>query len=266
MNNTMNQLDGSWDAKLYNEKHSFVYDYGKDLIKLLNPKADECILDLGCGSGQLTSEISKKAKEAIGLDSSPEMIKTARLNFPALEFQLGDATNFHFKCKFDSIFSNATLHWVVDYGSAINCMYANLKPGGKLVVEFGGKGNVQIITEQLRKTLKNKGYTNQSNQQVWYFPSLSEYTTHLEEVGFEVVFAQLYDRRTELADEKNGIKDWISMFGSTFFIGVSTIDKEEILSEVQEALKLILLREGKWYADYKRLRVVAIKRISSAEI
>ena len=262
----MNQSDASWDAKLYNEKHSFVYEYGKDLIELLNPKDDECILDLGCGSGQLTAEISKKAKMVIGMDSSQDMIQNARLNFPELEFELGDATDFHLDTVFNSVFSNAVLHWVTDFESAISCRYSNLIPGGKIVLEFGGKGNVQTIIEQLRKALNKKGYTNQSNLHLWYFPSISEYTTHLEKAGFEVVFAQLYDRPTELSDEKNGIKDWISMFGSTFFIGVSTIDKEEILSEVQEVLKPVLLREGKWYADYKRLRVIAVKKTSSPKV
>jgi trans-aconitate methyltransferase len=262
----MNNLDYNWDSRLYNEKHSFVYDYGKALINLLNPGDNERILDLGCGTGHLTFEISKIAKGTIGLDSSPDMIKTARLNFPGLEFQLKDASDFHFKEHFDAIFSNATLHWVLDYKAAINCMFSNLKPGGRLVVEFGGKGNVQIITGQLRKMLNRRGYTNQSELQIWYFPSISEYTTYLEEVGFEVVFAQLYDRPTELSDEKTGIKDWISMFGNSFFNGVTAKDKEEVLTEVQEGLKPVLFKEGKWYADYKRLRVVAIKRTSNPDI
>ena len=195
-----------WDANLYNEKHSFVYDYGESLVDLLNPNSDELILDLGCGSGQLTSKISEKAMAVIGMDKSPEMIEVARLNFPSLNFQIGDASKFHFDIKLDSIFSNATLHWVTNHKEAIESMYNNLIEGGKIVLEFGGKGNVKTIVEQLRTSLAKRGYSDQSKLKIWYFPSIGEYTTELDLAGFNVTFAQLYERPTELADEETGIK------------------------------------------------------------
>ena len=67
----------NWNVDLYNEKHGFVHQYGSQLIDLLNPKSGELILDLGCGSGQLTSKISESAS-VIGIDSSEEMIKASR--------------------------------------------------------------------------------------------------------------------------------------------------------------------------------------------
>lgn len=248
-----------WKPKLYNEKHSFVYNYGEDLIKLLNPQKNERILDLGCGSGQLTFKISELAKEIIGIDKSEEMITDAKSKFPNIKFQVGDASNFHFNKKFDSIFSNATLHWVKNYKSSIKCMYKNLKPTGKIVVEFGGKGNVQTIVKQLRKSLQSRNYIKQSESDLWYFPSIGEYTTELELAGFRVLFAEHYDRSTELADKNTGIKDWISMFAENFFIGVTQSHIEEIKNEVQNNVKEKCLINGKWFADYKRIRVVATK-------
>lgn len=248
-----------WKPKLYNEKHSFVYNYGEDLIKLLNPQKNERILDLGCGSGQLTFKISELAKEIIGIDKSEEMITDAKSKFPNIKFQVGDASNFHFNKKFDSIFSNATLHWVKNYKSSIKCMYKNLKPTGKIVVEFGGKGNVQTIVKQLRKSLQSRNYIKQSELDLWYFPSIGEYTTELELAGFRVLFAEHYDRPTELADKNTGIKDWISMFAENFFIGVTQSHIEEIKNEVQNNVKEKCLINGKWFADYKRIRVVAEK-------
>jgi len=255
----MNTITTKWKPKLYNEKHSFVYNYGEELIKLLEPKAHERILDLGCGSGQLTSKINEIAKETIGMDKSKEMINDARLKFKNIEFQVGDAGNFELNEKFDSIFSNATLHWVKNYKDAINCMFKNLKSNGKIVLEFGGKGNVQTIVEQLRDSLRSRGYFEQSNVDVWYFPSIGEYSTELESAGFRVLLAEHYDRPTELADEKSGIKDWISMFAESFFTGVNPNHMEEIKTEVQEKVKGKCLINGKWFADYKRIRIVAIK-------
>lgn len=255
----MNDTTTKWKPKLYNEKHSFVYQYGEDLIKLLDPKETERILDLGCGSGQLTSKISELAKETIGIDKSEEMIMDAKSKFPSIEFQVADASDFRFDEKFDSIFSNATLHWVKNFKSSIECMYENLNPNGKIVLEFGGKGNVQTIVNELRKSLKIRGYNRQSYLDLWYFPSIGEYATELESAGFRVLFAEHYDRPTELADKNFGIKDWISMFAESFFIEVLENHIEEIKNEVQEKIKDKCLINGKWYADYKRIRIVAIK-------
>jgi len=250
-----------WDTKLYNEKYSFVYDYGKSLIKLLDPKKNDRILDLGCGSGQLTFKINELSKETIGIDKSVEMIADAKLRYEKVDFQVCDAENFRFKNKFDSIFSNATLHWIKNYKNVIKCMYDNLKFNGKIVLEFGGKNNVKTIINQLRKSLKKRGYLKQSNIELWYFPSVEEYSKELESFGFKVVLAESFDRKTELVNQQNGIKDWISMFANSFFIDVNLTHIEEIKSEVQENIKAKCFINGKWFADYKRIRFVAIKNI-----
>lgn len=259
MDNTIHQ----WNPKLYNNKHSFVYHYGEDLVKLLNPKANERILDLGCGLGQLTFKISKLAKEVVGMDKSPEMISGAKSKFPGINFQIGDAADFIFAEKFNSIFSNATLHWVKNYKGAIKCMFENLMPNGKIVLEFGGKGNVQIIVDQLKYSLLKRNYLANSKLDPWYFPSIGEYATELEKVGFRVIMAQHFNRPTALADENTGIIDWISMFGKMFFVNVAQKQAEEIKNEVQEMLKTRCLvkvnGKNKWIADYKRIRIVAIK-------
>ncbi|HTF82370.1 MAG TPA: methyltransferase domain-containing protein, partial [Cytophagales bacterium] len=64
----------TWNTDLYNEKHAFVYQYGEGLVTILDPQAHERILDLGCGSGQLTAQISTMARKVVGMDKSAEMI------------------------------------------------------------------------------------------------------------------------------------------------------------------------------------------------
>tara|TARA_B110000003_G_scaffold63194_4_gene63667 strand:+ start:11721 stop:12512 length:792 start_codon:yes stop_codon:yes gene_type:complete len=255
------KLIQKWDTELYNKNYSYVYNYGESLLKLLNPKKNERILDLGCGSGQLTFKINKISKKTIGIDKSAEMITNAKLRYGNVKFLICNAENFKFKNKFDSIFSNATLHWIKNYRSVIKCMYENLKLNGKIVLEFGGKNNVKTIIDQLRSSLKKRGYLNQSKLELWYFPSAEEYSKELELAGFKVVLAKSFNRKTELTNQKDGIKDWISMFAKSFFKGVDLIDVEEIKTEVQEGIKEKCFTNGKWYADYKRIRFVAIKNI-----
>jgi len=253
------QPTNTWDAQLYNEKHNFVYDYGTGLIDLLAPKPEERILDLGCGSGELTAKINTVAKGTVGIDKSPEMVAKAKAQFPNCAFEVGDAVNLNFSEPFDAVFSNATLHWVLDYKKAIQNIYASLVDGGRMVAEFGGKDNVMAITDTLRDCLCQSGYVRQSALQLWFFPSIGEYTSALESQGFTVTFAQWYDRPTALADSETGIADWLQMFAKPFFDRISADHALEIRNEVQDSLRDRLFKNGTWYADYKRIRIVAFK-------
>lgn len=250
----------SWNVNLYNDKHGFVHKYGSDLVHLLNPKSGEYILDLGCGSGQLTNEISAYSDKVIGIDSSKEMIEAAQEMFQNLDFYHFEAESFEFEQAFDAIFSNAVLHWVKNQKTVSENMFRHLKVGGRLVVEFGGFGNVATIINALKSSLADHGFHKNAGLERWYFPTISSYTSLLEEVGFEVVHAQLYDRPTQLESKNEGIKDWIEMFGSHFFEGVRQEDKSIILSEVQNKVRSRCYKDGHWYADYRRIQVVAFKK------
>lgn len=250
----------AWNVDLYNKKHGFVHQYGAGLLELLDPKSNERILDLGCGSGQLTHEISELASQVIGIDSSKEMIEASRDLYPQIDFYQTGAESFQFDRHFDAIFSNAVLHWVQDQKTASQNMFRHLKTGGRLVVEFGGAGNVATITNAIKSSLEDRGFLKNASFERWYFPSISDYTNLLEEVGFEVVHAQLYDRPTLLESKNEGIKDWIEMFGAHFFKGIDPNVKDTILNEVQNKVRSSCFIDGNWYADYRRIRVVAVKK------
>ncbi|MGA3177994.1 MAG: class I SAM-dependent methyltransferase [Candidatus Acidiferrum sp.] len=80
-----------WDAGLYDGKHSFVWKMAAGLVELLEPKAGERILDVGCGTGHLTAQIAACGAVTYGIDQSPEMIRQAREKFPELRFEVMDA-------------------------------------------------------------------------------------------------------------------------------------------------------------------------------
>lgn len=248
-----------WDTNLYDNNHGFVSKYGEGVVELLNPQKGERILDLGCGTGDLAELIYQKGAEVVGMDGSADMVKTAREKYPHIHFDIGSASSFTYGQPFDAIFSNATLHWVLEHEQAIKCIHDALRPNGRLVAEFGGKGNVGNIIDALKYSLNKRGLSQIANRPVWYFPSLSGYTTLLERYGFRVVLATHFDRPTLLKDDE-GISNWLQMFGKTYFEGMDKQLVEEMIHEVEERTRPTNFSDGNWYADYVRLRVVAIKQ------
>ncbi len=247
-----------WNAALYDKSHGFVSKYGEGILSYLQPKPGETILDLGCGTGDLTKEIFISGANVTGIDNSAEMILTAKSKFPEIEFYQMDARELSFNVQFDAIFSNAVLHWIPEKETVIKGMYSVLKEGGRIVLEFGGKGNIQQMINALRKTLNDRGYHQNAGINFWYYPSIGEYARELEKQNFRVVHAEHFDRLTPLKGE-HGIKDWFVMFADNFFTGISFTEKEDILKEVEQKLKATHFAGGVWNADYKRIRIIAIK-------
>ncbi len=248
-----------WDSKLYDKQHHFVSAYGMDVVQWLAPKPGEDILDLGCGTGQLAAQIVESGAEVFGVDASAEMIAEAKANYLNVGFEVVDATKLPYKELFDAIFSNATFHWIEDQEALLKGVYNSLKPNGRLVAEFGGKGNVKSITDALTVSAKNLGLLEKLTTNFWFFPSAATYTTLLEKQGFEVEQAWLFDRPTKLIGE-DGMLKWINQFATHVFKNLSADEAEAIKSLAIEILKPNYLRNGEWTADYRRLRIKAYKR------
>jgi trans-aconitate methyltransferase len=242
----------SWDPGLYENQHSFVWKYGADLLPLLDPKPGERILDIGCGTGQLTAKIAESGADVLGIDSSVEMIGQARQNYPKLRFRLADARNMEFAERFDAVFSNAAIHWILEARTVVENIANVLIGGGRFVAEFGGKGNVSTIISSLRQA--GLVFDDQ-----WYFPSVAEYTTLLEAHGFEVRYASLFDRVTPLDGADRGLEQWIQMFKSKLIAGIPEVERPQLFRRVEDAARSRLFFDGQWHADYRRLRISAIK-------
>jgi len=250
-----------WNAELYDNKHAFVSQYGESVLELLDVKPGERILDLGCGTGDLAKQIQERGAEVIGIDASPEMIAKAKAKYPELDFSVANAASFHFDEPFDAVFTNAVLHWIHDADGVIKSVYNALKPGGRFVGEFGGKGNNQLLLAAASTVLRNHGYIQGNITLPWYFPSTAEYTAKLEAGGFRVTFTSHFDRPTLLQDGREGIAKWFNMFGSSIFQQIPVDELQQILNEITDLLQPTNEVDGQWYADYKRLRFVALKEL-----
>lgn len=248
-----------WNATLYDNKHSFVAKYGEDVLGWLAPQKDEHILDVGCGTGTLTKKIAESGAVVTGIDASPDMIAKAKEAYNNIVFFVKDATDFSFDEQFDAVFSNATFHWIKDQQQLLQCIYNNLKQGGRLVYEMGAKHNVESIHNAVKKVLTEEGFEANTKIEVNYFASAGEHASMLEKIGFTISNIIQFDRPTELVGE-DGIKNWIIQFGQSFFKNIPKDKAENIIDKVVAILKESNYENGKWYADYIRLRVKTIRK------
>lgn len=253
-----NKVAYQWNANLYQQKHAFVFHQGSGLIDWLNPQLGEKILDLGCGTGELTAELSQSGAEITGIDRSEEMIQRARQQYPQLSFYVEDATQLNGLPQFDAVFSNAALHWMLDAQQVIQQVYQHLQPRGRFVAELGGKNNIAQIVAALNEQRVRRGYSAIETTEQWFFPSLGEYSCLLENTDFEVRISQYFHRNTAL-DGKDGVVNWMRMFANKWLADLSKEEQDTVLSDAQDMLYPSLFREGTWYADYKRLRILAVK-------
>ena len=246
-----------WDAEKYTLDFSFIPQYGNDVIELIDTDDASSVLDLGCGNGSLTKTLHDKGFSVKGIDASGELLDIARKNHPDIEFIQADATDFALRKPVDAVFSNAVFHWIdkEKQSSMLECVYRALKANGQFVFEFGGYGNNRLIHLQLEKVFSEYGY---QYKMPFYFPTIGEYSVLLEQAGFEVKYAILFDRPTKLVGE-HGLKDWIHMFVKTPFLDVDDSVREAMIDKAVERLQNDLYKDGTWYSDYVRIRMKAVK-------
>jgi trans-aconitate methyltransferase len=247
-----------WNAGLYDDKHSFVWKMAAGLLELLESKAGERILDLGCGTGHLTEQIAASGAEVVGVDRSSDMIRQAKEEYPALQFEVMDAREIAFAELFDAVFSNATLHWIKEPEKVIARIAAVLRPRGRFVAEFGGKGNVGALMTAVEQAWRKVGISGPTPDP-WYYPSIAEYAGLLEKHRLEVTYAILFDRPTPLEDGERGLRNWLNMFGGSFLGQLSADQREATVAAIEQEARSALWRDSQWVMDYRRLRIIAKK-------
>ena len=254
-------MNQEWRPEEYTNSFSFVYQYGEDILSLVDLPRGAFCLDLGCGNGALTQKLAERGYRVLGIDGSPAMVAKAKADYPALDFRQGDARTFSLEEGADCIFSNAVFHWIdeADQPALARNLYRNLKPGGQLVCEFGGKGNTGAILSELGRQLEEQGIRYRHG---FYFPSLGRHAALLEEAGFAVGAAWLFRRPTPLSGGEEGLRRWVQMFAGGQLGTLPPQNQERVLAGLEEALRPRLWDEQKhcWVADYVRLRLQAERK------
>jgi len=252
-------MEQTWNSKNYVENARFVSNLGMSVVQLLDPKAGERILDIGCGDGDLTVKLRDFGCEVIGVDSSPELLDSAKSL--GLDVHLLNGQNLHFSNEFDAVFSNAALHWMKQPDRVIDGVWQSLKSGGRFVGEFGGHGNISTIEVALHTELEKRGI-DPNTINPWYFPTVEDYRSRLEARGFIVNKITLIPRPTHLPTD---IRGWLSTFANPFTTALSIPERDAFLAAVTASLESVLRdASGQWIADYVRLRFSAIKPLADS--
>jgi len=251
-----------WSPADYAQNAGFVPALGAAALALLDPRPGELILDIGCGDGTLTQQITAAGARAIGLDASPEMVEAARSK--GVDAFVADAQALDLEAqvkrfgRFDAAFSNAALHWMLDPAAVARGVFALLRPGGRFVGEMGGEGNVRILRRGIREELSERGYPVPAEDPQWYASPAAFRHVYLD-AGFDDIEANLIDRPTPLP---SGISGWVKTFRTGWMdvAGVAPEDRDEVAAAVERRLTPELQQaDGSYYADYVRLRFTMVR-------
>ena len=139
-------MSRDWDAATYDRVSEPQVEWAAEVLGRLPLRGDETVLDAGCGSGRVTFLLLERlpAGHVIAVDSAPSMVEHARaaLGDRATVFR-ANLTELELSERVDAVFSNAVFHWIADHERLFERLFAALRPGGRLVAQCGGAGNVE---------------------------------------------------------------------------------------------------------------------------
>lgn len=229
-----------------------------DLIGLLEPKQDLSIVDLGCGTGELTAELHRKlqAKSTLGIDSSKEMLKKAAPHAGSgLRFSEGDIAKWGAGEQFDVIFSNAALQWCSHHEELFARLRQALRPGGQLAVQMPMNHDYPTHTlaakmsrESPWKELLGEAYDKQSTML-----SAEAYASLLFRLGFreQRVFLRVYGH---VLESREGVIEWVKGTLLTHFESrLSAEDYSRFLASYRQRLFQELPDEKPFFYPFKRI-------------
>lgn len=135
-----------WDAASYVRVGAPVHAMGERLLERLELRGDETVVDAGCGSGEVTEKLLERLPEGrvIAVDGSESMVRQARERLPGENGQVlcRDLLELELAERADVVFSSATFHWIKDHERLFDRLHAALRPGGRLLAQCGGEGNI----------------------------------------------------------------------------------------------------------------------------
>src|SRR4051812_3735605 len=188
-----------WDAEVYDQVAKPQFEWSQEVLQRLSLEGDETLLDAGCGSGKVTVQLLERLPQGrlIAVDGSTSMIEKARERLgDRADVRLADLTELDLDQEVDVVFSNAVFHWILDHDRLFERLYAALRPGGRVVAQCGGKGNVANLAEATRAVAPKPPFAAHLADlpDMWNFAGAEETEDRLKAAGFDSVRCWLEPR------------------------------------------------------------------------
>jgi trans-aconitate 2-methyltransferase len=183
-------MSRDWDAATYHRVSGPQVEFARALLDRLDLHGDETVLDAGCGSGRVTAMLLERLPRGrvVAVDQAPSMVEHAREALPRDRATVlcSELTSLALEEPVDVVFSNAVFHWVPDHDRLFERLHAALRPGGRLVAQCGGEGNVARFHRAAREAAAEEPFARWLAGWVgpWNFAGPEETAHRLERAGF----------------------------------------------------------------------------------
>jgi len=192
--------DVSWEGNFYNKNSRLQDEFAAHALRERVFRSDESVLDVGCGTGKITSQIATLIPEGevVGIDISKSMLGTARVlhgNVPNLSFRFADARDFVLDKQFDLIVSFFAVHWIDKQLETFKCMHNVLMPGGDLIITVGdGRSIIDSFFNSVEKRDDFFSVATKNFRTFMYQKPEEEFIDMLESAGFENITSKFVGR------------------------------------------------------------------------
>jgi trans-aconitate 2-methyltransferase len=251
-----------WDAARYHRVSDPQHGWGLRVLERLAPSAGERILDIGCGTGRLTSDLTRRARGlfVVGLDRSATMLsEAARHVGDRAQFVQADAAALPLVEHFDAVFSTATFHWVPDHERLFAEIYRVLRPGGRLVSQAGGGANLARLrarSEAVQQTAAFVPYFT-GWKEPWRYAGVDATRSLLAAAGFVDIEVGLEPAPTRFADPER-YREFVACVCLRRQLDLIPSDKHE--SYLRPLLDQAAADDPPFTLDYWRLNIDAGRR------
>jgi trans-aconitate 2-methyltransferase len=150
-----------WDGASYDRISATMESLGLEVLERLPLEGNEVVLDAGCGSGRIAQALAERVPHGrvIAVDQSPSMVQAARKRLgPDFDVRVADLLELDLPEPLDAILSTATFHWIADHERLFARLHAALRPGGRLMAQCGGEGNITGLRGRVAPLLSREPY------------------------------------------------------------------------------------------------------------
>ncbi|MGD9570599.1 MAG: trans-aconitate 2-methyltransferase [Thermoleophilia bacterium] len=250
-----------WDAGTYQRVSEPQLAWGRQVVGRIALEGDEDALDAGCGTGRVTRLLAERLPRGtvLAVDASPAMVEEAArqlADLPRVRMMVADLTTLEVPEPVDLIVSTATFHWILDQSLLYHRLHGALRPGGRLVAQCGGAGNIARTLRAAAAVAARVPYAAslEGMEDTWVFADHHATAERLEDAGFGDVQAWLEDAPAHFPDVDAGTEFLATVVLRPHLTRLPPALRGAFARDVAE---LCVIDDGRVEVDYVRLNMEA---------